>query len=328
MEYQPRGGFKDGDTWELNTANRKEGDGEGRTKICLGITGHLIRVSSILLPISVCTSASLPLPADPLPLSPQVRIWLCSLCGLGGRQPLHAGRVPPVLLLACQGTPRTAVPSADTALHSPGVCLSPNPALLLPSASLPSKKLPGPWHSHPAWTLNAPRDLSPPYLPCFSTIFSAETEVLIVPPPISIIVLLSQAGRHPQPCIAARPCLSVCLSVTGMLGGPCREAGAGAAGAQSQSHGGELHRSALYHSHPSPTCCFQEQEGRKASAWFSWDEVFISNSTSLTWGSSILTPHSWQRDLSGCSIALPHCYQEATIFKLLLIIIDSCLEAS
>lgn len=212
MEYQPRGGFKDGDTWELNTANRKERDGEGRTKICLGITGHLIRVSSILLPISVCTSASLPLPADPLPLSPQVRIWLCSLCGLGGRQPLHAGRVPPVLLLACQGTPRTAVPSADTALHSPGVCLSPNPALLLPSASLPSKKLPGPWHSHPAWTLNAPGDLSPPYLPCFSTIFSAETEVLIVPPPISIIVLLSQAGRHPQPCIAARPCLSVCLS--------------------------------------------------------------------------------------------------------------------
>lgn len=149
VKSQPRGGLKDGEMWELDTTNRKDGDGEGRTKICLGIIGRLIRASSVLLPISVCTSASLPLPDALSPLSPQVRIRLCSLRGLGGCQPLHAGRVPPVLLLPCQGAPRTAVPSAVTALHGPGVCLSPNPALP-PSASLPSQKQARPWHSHPA----------------------------------------------------------------------------------------------------------------------------------------------------------------------------------
>lgn len=104
-----------------------------------------------------------------------------------------------------------------------------------------------------------------------------------------------QPGRVAPPVLHCSQAMSVCLSVTGMLRGPCREAAAGATGAQSQSHGGVLHRSALYHGHPSPTCCFQEQAGRKASAWFSWDEVFISSSTSLTWGSSIPTPQSWQR---------------------------------
>lgn len=61
MEFQPRGGLKDGDTQDLDTASRKDGNGEGRTKISLGIIGHLIRALSILLPISVCSSASLPL---------------------------------------------------------------------------------------------------------------------------------------------------------------------------------------------------------------------------------------------------------------------------
>lgn len=72
VKFQPRGGLKDGKTWELDTANKKDGDGEGRTKIYLGIIGHLITASSILLPISVCTSASLPVPDAPSPLSPQV----------------------------------------------------------------------------------------------------------------------------------------------------------------------------------------------------------------------------------------------------------------
>lgn len=278
--------------------------------------------------------ALLPFPAPPLPnaplslsLSPQVRIRLGSLRWLGGCQPHRAGRVPPVLLLPRQRAAGTAVLPTVAAFDDSGVRLIPNPALLLPTASLPSPET--------GKTPALPPCLVPgcPTRPFFSSSSSRfrhhlqrhplKRGVWVVIAPLSIIARLPPARRvgpppgWPGPWVAGpRPSAEQWQ----------RRGDAAPAGARCRSRGGVLHRSALCchpsTSHPPSPSCFQEQAGSKAGAWFSRDEAaaHLHQSQPNPGLEHPCTPLLAEGCFWGASFPLPHCHPKAALF---LIIINS-----
>lgn len=169
-------------------------------------------------------------PPDAIPtlLLPQVRVWLSAVCRLGGCQPHRAGGLPAVLLLPCQGAPRTAVLPTVAAIHSPGVRLTP----ALPSRALPSQEQAQPQCSQRARLTGTTRDFSsagdaPASQALFQVAAQASKMGCWSEFPVSSSIRLQGLHLRPQPCAAG--------AVGGWAMPQCLAWGAG----------GGLHRGAL-----------------------------------------------------------------------------------
>lgn len=157
---------------------------------------------------------------------------------------------------------------------------------------------------------------------------ASKVEVLSATPLISIIAVFSSAGQGgtSSPTLWPR---HLCLS-QGFCGG---DAGRLMPVAKGQRANWPIPQGCATQKGcvpwpPLSHVLFSGANGEKASVWFSLDEVFSSNSTSPTWGSSIPIPRSWQRDAFRMQHYPSSLLLKSNSLKLLLIIIDSFLEAS